>query len=216
MTIEQEVAELRQLVETQQEQIAELQARPIAPSAFGTPWSRHNPLANKSLAGQFGQLDGNRIKLVGVKNGGPAIQVQTSADNVPIYIRPQGLSAVILADLTGQHVIIGDSLSPTGKVRMPIDEFISWEGGTPGTGIDAIRVEDKAGRDTLILGSTGCDDTWVSAITAVFLNAPTLGFYGVSGTTRPTISGAKGGNAALGSLLTALAAFGLITDGTSA
>jgi hypothetical protein len=46
--------------------------------------------------------------------------------------------------------------------------------------------------------------------------AGTLGFYGATGTTRPTISGAKGGNAALGSLISALAALGLITDGTSA
>jgi len=44
----------------------------------------------------------------------------------------------------------------------------------------------------------------------------TLGFYGATGTTKPTISGAKGGDAALGSLISALAAMGLITDGTSA
>jgi hypothetical protein len=46
--------------------------------------------------------------------------------------------------------------------------------------------------------------------------AGTLGFYGAAGTARPTISGAKGGNAALGSLISALAALGLITDGSSA
>jgi hypothetical protein len=44
----------------------------------------------------------------------------------------------------------------------------------------------------------------------------TLGFYGSAGTTRPVVSGAKGGNAALGSLIGALSALGLITDGTSA
>lgn len=46
--------------------------------------------------------------------------------------------------------------------------------------------------------------------------AGTLGFYGSAGTARPTVSGAKGGNAALGSLISALAALGLIVDGTSA
>jgi hypothetical protein len=46
--------------------------------------------------------------------------------------------------------------------------------------------------------------------------AATLGFYGSAGATRPTLSGAKGGNAALGSLISALAALGLIVDGTSA
>ena len=44
----------------------------------------------------------------------------------------------------------------------------------------------------------------------------TLGFYGSAGTAKPAISGAKGGNAALGSLISALAALGLVTDGTSA
>lgn len=44
----------------------------------------------------------------------------------------------------------------------------------------------------------------------------TLGFYGSAGTTKPTITGAKGGNAALGSLISALAALGLIVDATSA
>jgi hypothetical protein len=44
----------------------------------------------------------------------------------------------------------------------------------------------------------------------------TLGFYGGAGTAKPTITGAKGSNAALGSLISALAALGLISDGTSA
>jgi hypothetical protein len=44
----------------------------------------------------------------------------------------------------------------------------------------------------------------------------TLGFYGSVGTPRLTVSGAKGGNAALGSLISALSALGLITDATSA
>lgn len=44
----------------------------------------------------------------------------------------------------------------------------------------------------------------------------TLGFYGSAGTTKPTVTGAKGGDAALGSLISALAALGLITDATSA
>lgn len=42
------------------------------------------------------------------------------------------------------------------------------------------------------------------------------GFFGATPTGRPTVSGAKGGNAALASLLTALANLGLITDSTTA
>jgi hypothetical protein len=43
-----------------------------------------------------------------------------------------------------------------------------------------------------------------------------VGFYGTAPAAKPTITGSRGGNAALESLLTALAAQGLITDSTSA
>lgn len=43
-----------------------------------------------------------------------------------------------------------------------------------------------------------------------------LGFYGNAPAARPTITGSRGGNAALASLLTQLQTLGLITDGTSA
>jgi hypothetical protein len=42
-----------------------------------------------------------------------------------------------------------------------------------------------------------------------------LGFFGAGGVAQPTVVGAKGGNAALGSLLTALAALGLVIDSTT-
>lgn len=44
----------------------------------------------------------------------------------------------------------------------------------------------------------------------------TIGFYGATPVTKPTVTGAKGGNAALASLLTALVNLGLITDTTTA
>lgn len=43
-----------------------------------------------------------------------------------------------------------------------------------------------------------------------------LGFYGATAATKQTISGSRGGNAALADLLTKLAALGLITDSTTA
>lgn len=44
----------------------------------------------------------------------------------------------------------------------------------------------------------------------------TLGFYGTTPASKQSISGSRGGNAALADLLTKLATIGLITDGTSA
>lgn len=43
-----------------------------------------------------------------------------------------------------------------------------------------------------------------------------LGFNGATPVVKPTVTGAKGSNAALASLMTALAAYGLVTDSTSA
>lgn len=43
-----------------------------------------------------------------------------------------------------------------------------------------------------------------------------VGFFNTAPTTKPTITGSRGGNAALASLLTALAALGIITDSTTA
>lgn len=68
--------------------------------------------------------------------------------------------------------------------------------GTPGQA----TMRDSTGNDIVTVGPT----------------ASTLAFYGGSATTQPTITGSRGGNAALASLLTALAAFGLIVDSTTA
>jgi len=43
----------------------------------------------------------------------------------------------------------------------------------------------------------------------------TVGFYGATGSAKQTVSGSKGSNAALTSLIAALVALGLITDSTS-
>lgn len=47
------------------------------------------------------------------------------------------------------------------------------------------------------------------------IDSTTIGFFGATPASKPTVTGAKGGNAALASLLTALATLGLITDSSS-
>jgi hypothetical protein len=48
------------------------------------------------------------------------------------------------------------------------------------------------------------------------LTGSTAGFFGATPVAKPTVTGSRGGNAAVASLLTALANLGLITDGSSA
>ena len=62
-------------------------------------------------------------------------------------------------------------------------------------------VFDTAARDALTLEASG--------------SAPMIGFLGAAPVARPTVSGSRGSNAALTSLLTALANLGLVTDSSS-
>jgi hypothetical protein len=64
------------------------------------------------------------------------------------------------------------------------------------------------GTGTLVLGGGSANQLQVSDTG--------LGFYGTAPQAKPTITGSRGGNAALASLLTALAAQGLITNSSSA
>jgi hypothetical protein len=87
-------------------------------------------------------------------------------------------------------------------------EIVGIEGTFP-TAVDASRkarcvfqVYDTAKREAFRIEANG--------------SAAMVGFYGASAVVKQTVSGSRGGNAALASLLTALATLGLITDGSSA
>lgn len=66
------------------------------------------------------------------------------------------------------------------------------------------------------LFGTGQQQFWCQNVKNLSLGPAAIGFYGTSPQTKQTITGSRGGNAALASLLTALAALGLITDNTTA
>ncbi|MFD8279713.1 hypothetical protein ACFV47_11015 [Streptomyces solisilvae] len=74
-------------------------------------------------------------------------------------------------------------------------------------------------RDTTLYRSAAdtlrTDDSLIVALAFRHLGS-TLGFYGATAASKPTVSGSRGGNAALASLLTALSTLGLVTDSTTA
>lgn len=87
-----------------------------------------------------------------------------------------------------------------------------WTGsavGDVGVRWDADQVLGIVGGGDLI-GSISGAGAWMIAPAA-----GSVGFFASAGTTKQTVTGATGGNAALASLLSALAAYGLITDSTS-
>lgn len=66
------------------------------------------------------------------------------------------------------------------------------------------------------LFGTGQQQFWCQNVKNLSLGPAAIGFYGTSPQTKQAITGSRGGNAALASLLTSLAAIGLITDSTTA
>lgn len=90
-------------------------------------------------------------------------------------------------------------------------------GGDPfiGFGISGVTAYhigiDNSDSDRLKIGSGEA----VGTNTNITLTSTTLGFYGSAPTAKQTVTGSRGGNAALASVLTALATLGLITDSSS-
>jgi hypothetical protein len=114
----------------------------------------------------------------------------------------------------------------TGVIRMVAGETFS--GGGYGTRLEfATTAIGATGRTTsmilkesgnLLLGTTtdGMTAAGSIAIAKDLAHRGTkLGFYNTAPAVKPTVTGSRGGNAALASLLTALAGLGLLTDSSS-
>jgi hypothetical protein len=90
--------------------------------------------------------------------------------------------------------------------------FVLWGDGK-------IEWGTATGRDTnlyrLSADTLKTDDSLQVALTFRHLGA-SLGFYNAAAVAKPTVAGSRGANAALASLLTALASLGLVTDTSTA
>jgi hypothetical protein len=127
---------------------------------------------------------------------GPLIQLHNSRNELVFEVSNAGVittgsfsGALTLTSLeTSGDVAVGDDLAVSGD--MNITGYTTLAGG-------------QANGDWAVFGA-------FSAL------GSSLGFFGTTATTKRTVSGSRGGNAALASLITSLAAYGLITDGSSA
>jgi hypothetical protein len=84
-------------------------------------------------------------------------------------------------------------------------------------GVKVVGAPDEA--SVRLLGVTNTDDSGQNTNDIVHQTLGAAGgtasFYGAAPAAQPTITGSKGANAALTSLITQLAALGLIVDGTT-
>lgn len=82
------------------------------------------------------------------------------------------------------------------------------------TAAEALRI--AASRAVLIGRTTGLDTAGDLDVNNRLRVGGNVGFYGTTPVAKPAVTGSRGGNAALASLLTQLATLGLITDSTTA
>ncbi len=114
--------------------------------------------------------------------------------------------------MSAAELIMSTGSTPTA----PASGRITLYAGTD----DRLYYRDAAGNTHLLL-VPGAAQTFTD--TQTFNGTVTLGgsgaqvaFYGAVPVSKPTVSGSRGGNAALESLLTALASLGLIVNNTTA
>jgi hypothetical protein len=138
----------------------------------------------------------------------------------------------ILVDASG-NVVVGDSADATsitedvkaagtwrlrvaGNERAKLEEVgtggkLTLANGAAFTGGSSLNINSP----TLVIDA-GSDWYIETAGVVQIRGTPTgLGFYAAAPVAKPTVTGSRGGNAALASLLTALANLGLITDSSS-
>jgi hypothetical protein len=132
------------------------------------------------------------------------------------FLRDDSSSAISL-DIRGTHasaaIQIGSQAGPL-VFNNPSGNFKLQQAFNPGDYLTGTAAGDGViltGAKTVHIGQGAG-----AAILRVGGAAAGIGFFGTTPTAKPTVSGAKGSNAALGSLLAALAAYGLVTDSTSA
>lgn len=82
------------------------------------------------------------------------------------------------------------------------------------------KIDFYAGYDDAYVGN-GPISFWTDSgpqlqVSESVFGTPELAFFGATLTAKPNVTGSKGGNAALASLITALATLGLVTDSTTA
>lgn len=141
-------------------------------------------------------------------------------------------AVTLTGGVTGATTITGDlTLQGTNKAyrfrrsgsaldldATGVDLLISNFSGTnfDGTQRSYLRLSADA-QNTQVAGKVEFVDSLYGATRHVLDGAAnTLGFHGATPVAKQTVSGSRGGNAALADLITKLATLGLVTDGTSA
>ncbi|MCQ6250922.1 hypothetical protein [Streptomyces malaysiensis] len=158
----------------------------------------------------------------------PTAHKSTHATGGTDALTPADIGALTqaLADLR-YLLLTGGTMTGTVTNNVAAATTAAFGGGVSGDAFDRWRIlasgtfeagPGNAARDVNFRRTAA--DQWTTddalIVSLMFRHlGTTLGFYGATAASKPTVSGSRGGNAALASLLTALSTLGLVTDSTT-
>lgn len=114
-----------------------------------------------------------------------------------------------VANTAGNNLSVFAGGATVGATNKNGGSLLLRSGASTGSGESGVKIQ------TAFAGASGTADSYSTNVMIEALGNK-LAFNGATPVTKPTVTGSRGGNAALASLLTALAQLGLITDSTTA
>lgn len=129
-------------------------------------------------------------------------------NDLPSNLGPAAVVGVATTSARADHVHKFPTATQTGALAIAanLSDLSNAVTARGNLGLGTIAVQSAAG-----VTITGGNITGLSSLGV----AGQVGFYGTAPQVQPTVTGSRGGNAALASLLTALDGLGLIVDGSS-
>jgi hypothetical protein len=181
-----------------------------------------------SAVGTFGGANPAASGQLRVPNATVAVAARNAANGADItVVGTDASNDVLVGDGTNTAQVIVDGASKSALVVQSAG-VTQWQIGTrsDNTGVTAIygsvtpsstnyALRSDGSFTILNVASGGTVSINVAGVAVITLTGTGIGFFGSSAAAKPTVSGSKGGNAALASLMTALAALGLVTDSTT-
>ncbi|MER8846056.1 hypothetical protein [Mesorhizobium australicum] len=164
---------------------------------------RQLQIAHVATAVNYLQLKGSAT------TGAPAISVQGSDTNAALVLTSKGTESV--------YVQSGGQIAAQFQTAASTVNWLFLQGAAT-NGQPIITATGSDTNVTGILRGRGAGGWQIqdgAAGIKFAANTTGIGFNGTAPVAKPTVTGAKGGNAALTSLLTQLASTGLITDSTT-
>lgn len=152
----------------------------------------------------------NRLRIRGAVTGSAPLFIATGSDaNISMQYATKGTGDNIFSTDGGavEHLRISHTAAPTASAEL-----------TGGAGAALLKTRGSAADSDFIIMGKGTGGGRLrdgAAVDQIRWNVTGVGFFATAPIAKPTVTGSKGGNAALTSLMTALAGLGLVTNSTT-